>query len=76
MIEKIGKTAGDIWEVLGSKGEMGVSQLPKTVKEKQDIVYQALGWLAREGKVIYVQKKNSVNVSLSDPERDIYNRVH
>ncbi len=57
----------------GVQGEMGITQLPKTMKEKQDIVYQALGWLAREGKIIFVQKKTGTNVALSDQERDIYN---
>jgi len=72
MLDKIGKTAGLVWDLLGEKGEMAISQLPKTVKEKQDIVYQAVGWLAREGKIIYIQKKNSVSVSLSEQERENY----
>jgi len=70
MLDKIGKTAGAVWEILAEKGELPISQIPKTVNEKQDIVYQAVGWLAREGKIIYSRKKNSVSVSLSDQERD------
>jgi len=76
MKEKIGEIAGKIWEILGEKGEMKISQLPGTMKEKGDIVYQALGWLAREEKIFYSQKKNHTFVSLSDKERDIFKKAH
>ena len=44
MKNKIGEVAGRVWKTLGEKG---------------DIVYQALGWLAREDKINYYQNRAS-----------------
>jgi hypothetical protein len=69
MKEKIGNTAGKIWEVLRAKGEVNIAQLPRTLKQPSVIVYQALGWLAREDKLKYKSKANKTYVSLVDSER-------
>lgn len=53
MNEIIGNVAGRVWTTLSKKGEIALTQLPKTVNEKEALVYQALGWLAREGKISY-----------------------
>ncbi len=70
MKEQIGQTAGRIWAVLGDKEEIGLEQLPRVLKAKSDITYQALGWLAREDKVTYRTKAGKVYISLSDKERE------
>ena len=73
MISDIGVTAGKIWEKLGEKGQMSVAQLPRSVKEKSQIAYQALGWLARENKIQYDSKKGGQpKVSLTPMEQKNY----
>jgi Mn-dependent DtxR family transcriptional regulator len=67
--EKIGQTAGQIWEILNTKGEVSLSQLPRLLKITSDLTYQALGWLAREDKVEYRTKVGKVYVSLAEKER-------
>jgi Mn-dependent DtxR family transcriptional regulator len=67
--DKIGKTAGGIWEILKKKGEVNVVQLPRLLNEKSAIVYQGLGWLAREDKVEYQTREAKTFVSLSSAER-------
>lgn len=64
MIEKVGSTAGRIWDILQQKDELTISQLPKVLKEKDSLVYQALGWLAREGKIEYRTHGNKTVISL------------
>ena len=64
MIEQIGETAGKIWKLLEEKGEVSISQIPKALNEKQVVVYQSLGWLARENKIQYRSEKNKVLVSI------------
>ncbi|MFH2035929.1 MAG: winged helix-turn-helix domain-containing protein [Candidatus Zixiibacteriota bacterium] len=64
MKEIIGLTAGKIWTMLKKKNEVSLSQLPKVVNEKQVIVYQALGWLAREDKIEYITKGKATMVTL------------
>ena len=66
MKEVIGETAGRIWQVLNDKGETDASSLPRILKAKTFIVYQALGWLAREDKLKYVTKKGKILVSLTE----------
>jgi hypothetical protein len=69
MKDKIGETAGGIWKVLKKKGEINVAQLPRLLNEKSAIVYQGLGWLAREDKIMYQTREAKTFVSLSDAEK-------
>ncbi len=65
MKEVIGHTAGKIWATLSEQSPVSMSRLPKLVGEKDTVVYQALGWLAREDKVEYETKSNRTTVTLS-----------
>lgn len=69
MKENIGMTAGRIWERLRADGELNLSQLPKILNENSALVYQALGWLAREDKIEYRTMGSKILVSLSESER-------
>jgi len=69
MKESIGMTAGRIWERLRADGELNITQLPKILNENSALVYQALGWLAREDKVVYRTMGSKILVSLSESER-------
>ncbi len=69
MKDKIGETAGRIWKIMKEKEEVNISQLPKLVEEKTAIVYQALGWLAREDKIEYRIEGTKTFASLTDVER-------
>lgn len=48
---QIGDTAGVVWHALEEGGPMTLAQLAKNVSAPRDVVMQAIGWLAREGKV-------------------------
>jgi hypothetical protein len=75
MKNKIGEVAGRVWKTLGEKGDVDILNLPKILREKEGIVYQALGWLAREDKINYYQKERRTFVSLSDDEREIFKNL-
>jgi len=64
MKEQIGETAGRIWNTLREHQELSLSRIPKVVGEKEPLVYQALGWLAREDKVEYRTERNRTLVSI------------
>ena len=68
MKEKVIETAGKAWRFLGEKGELDLAQLPKALNEKEPIVFQALGWLAREDKISYASKNKKTFVSLMESE--------
>ena len=50
-LSNIGETAGIIWQVLSEEGPLSMAKLVKAVGEPRDAVMQAIGWLAREGKI-------------------------
>ncbi|HVP80403.1 MAG TPA: winged helix-turn-helix domain-containing protein [Thermodesulfobacteriota bacterium] len=72
MKDRIGEIAGKIWTALGERQNVDILKLPKMLKEKAEIVYQALGWLAREDKINYHTKDRKTFVSLSHGEREIF----
>ncbi len=72
MKNKIGEMAAKVWKILGEKEDVELSKLPQILKEKGEIVYQALGWLAREDKKNYHSKEKKTFVSLSYDEREIF----
>ncbi len=74
MKTKIGEMAGRIWKILGEKENADVSKLPQILKEKEEMVYQALGWLAKEDKVEFHKKKGRTFVSLRHEEVEIFKR--
>lgn len=75
MKEAIGELAGKVWNTLGKKGDVNLAQLPKIIKDKGEVVYQALGWLAHEGKIVYKKKEKKNMVSLTDHEKDIFKAI-
>ena len=54
---KIGKNAGLIWNALQG-GALTLKALKKATKLKNDELYLALGWLAREGKVSFTEDED------------------
>ena len=50
-VERIGSTAGDIWHFLNNNGPQSMTKVINAVDAPRETVLQALGWLAREGKI-------------------------
>lgn len=66
MLQDIGEVAGNIWQALNKNKEMPISQISKTIKAKDVVTYQGLGWLAREGKVCYRTEGRRTFISLNE----------
>jgi len=64
MVNKIGKTAGHVWEFLNKSGETTLTQLTKNVEGSTNAIHQAIGWLAREDKLHLVKKGKSLKISV------------
>ena len=75
MKERIIEAAGKTWRFLGQNGQTNVSQLAKALKEKDEVVLQALGWLAREDKINYTVKNRRIFVSLVEGELHAFNSL-
>ncbi|MFH1361792.1 MAG: winged helix-turn-helix domain-containing protein [bacterium] len=76
MREHIGEAAGKLWRALGERGEINLATLPKLVKEKNEVTFQALGWLAHEGKIIYKRSSGRDFVALTPHEQEIFKTIH
>ena len=66
MQEKIGSAAGMIWQKLDAKGELSLAQLKREVNWKTPIFDWAIGWLAREDKVVITRRKRSFCIRLTE----------
>ena len=47
----IGEAAGKVWKALKEKGSLVKSEIPKAAGLSAELANQAIGWLAREGKL-------------------------
>ena len=66
MIDSIGETAGKVWKFLEQNGEATLNQLKKGVKGDPNLILQANGWLAREGKLSIKKKERFITYRLKD----------
>lgn len=64
MNAKIGENAGLVWGVL-QNGAQGIKALKKATKLKNDELFLALGWLAREGKLNFTEAEADTVVALA-----------
>jgi hypothetical protein len=61
---KIGETAGAIWERLSRLGPLNFSSLMEEVTAPQSVFFMAIGWLAREDKLAIEYADGDYAVSL------------
>ena len=66
MNEEIGTMAGTIWHALESNGEVTLAKLKKDLKASSPLFDWAIGWLAREDKIILTTEKRTTRVRLKD----------
>ena len=67
MSEMIGMTAGKVWQFLKTNGPAPVKTIQKNIGEDAVLTNQAIGWLAREGKLaINRAQKNNPTYALRE----------
>ena len=64
MIAKIGENAGAVWAAL-QNGALELKALKKATKLKNEELYLALGWLAREGKINFTEAEADTVIALA-----------
>ena len=64
MTEQIGTMAGEIWHALEANGEMTVAKLKRELKATTPLFDWAIGWLAREDKIVLTMEKKVACVCL------------
>ena len=68
MQQKIGSVAVAIWNALNTKGAFSLAQLKREVDEKTPLFDWAIGWLAREDKILITPEKRSFGIQLKDTQ--------
>ena len=64
MTQEIGLMAGKVWQTLETKGEMSLAALKKTLGTRELTADWAIGWLAREDKLVLRKERNTVKIAL------------
>ncbi|MBN1542265.1 winged helix-turn-helix domain-containing protein [candidate division KSB1 bacterium] len=64
MIVQIGETAGKIWQLLDMRGDLTLAQIKNEIKSDNFVLVAAIGWLARENKVLINKSGRSLKMRL------------
>lgn len=67
-VNRIGAAAGIVWQSLSSAGALTIPKLIESSGLSRDLVLFGLGWLAREGKLQFLQRGRTRLVELTDGE--------
>ena len=65
---KIGLNAGKIWRILNEKGELSMFDLCRELGLTFEDVALAIGWLARENKILLRKKEGMLYASIENVE--------
>lgn len=63
-VQQIGETAGAVWHLLSEEGSMSLAKLARSLESPRDVVMQAVGWLAREDKIVIEESSRGRVISL------------
>ena len=59
-----GAKAGIVWEALNKNGPSNIGDIAKATGMRRELVYGALGWLGREGKIAVERRGRAIVFSL------------
>lgn len=63
-VELIGSWSGLVWTALNESGKLTAKGIKRATKLKDKELYAALGWLAREGKIVISEVEGDIEVAL------------
>jgi hypothetical protein len=65
-VESVGEIAGLVWRYLKDNGAVTLSKLAREMDAPRDLVMQGVGWLAREGKIVYISGSGFKKIALDE----------
>lgn len=63
--ETIGCWAGQVWNALNEADVLDTKQIKKITKLKEKEICAALGWLAREGKIVFEESGDDKEILIT-----------
>ena len=70
-IGQIGEVSGQVWQALSEVEATTLAKLIRSIDAPRDMVMQAVGWLAREGKIEIKEATRGRTISLIESERQL-----
>ena len=64
MNDEIGTAAGLVWNTLDRQGTLTLAKLRQKTGLSVELVNRAIGWLAREDKLVFEKKARSLVITL------------
>ena len=64
MIDEIGESAGAVWRYLNEDSTGTAAQINQSTELDEALLYMAIGWLAREGKLVFCGEGTEATLSL------------
>jgi predicted RNA-binding protein (virulence factor B family) len=64
MSEVIGELAGQVWQYLAENGESSINKISTDTGMAKNDIQRAIGWLAREDKILVATKGRTETVVL------------
>ncbi|KAA6344132.1 hypothetical protein EZS27_008214 [termite gut metagenome] len=68
----IGINAGVIWRLLFDNGALSVRKIGELTGYHEKMIFLSLGWLAREDKISFFEKNDSIQIELKLAFPEIY----
>jgi len=66
MVSSVKECAERVLNDIARSDKVNILSLAGHLGERSLLVYQSIGWLAREGKIRYLQEGNQVYISLAE----------
>ena len=63
-VDKVGETAGAVWSYLDLHGEVPTSKVTREIAQSRDTLQRAIGWLAREDKIVLCKNGAAETIKL------------
>lgn len=70
--KQIGLDAGVIWLLLHEKGKLSMRKIGELSELSSDRISLAIGWLAREDKIIFIEDGQTVYAELTPIDSQFY----
>ena len=71
-IHEVGEYAGTLWRVIGQHGALTTTELVSNTGLSTEEVHTAIGWLARENKIVISKHGNNLKYDLTNSEKSTF----
>lgn len=68
----IGAHAGIIWNLLSERGILSIRQIGEITGYRSFVISLALGWLAKENQIRFIDRNDVIHIELNQPVSHIY----